>query len=232
MDLEKEIERVGQQYRDEGYVVVTHPDAEHLPAFAADLETEILAARGNEKALVQIKKTRADVEADPTIPHKAEVIGKQPGWRYDLIVLNEGDTFRRITRGAREPSEQEIDQAIAEVETLIQINQIRAALVIAWAALEAAMRRVCSKGELYMPKTTPSELLRTLYGNGVLSRKEFELLRETYRFRTEVVHGLVSPPFDSADIKGIIVTIRRLLTGQSEQSNHQERSVPHESATH
>src|SRR5262249_53639283 len=105
MDLEKEIERVAQQYRDEGYVVVTHPDADHLPGFAADLGADILAARGNEKALIQVKKTRADVEADPTISRRAKVIGKQPGWRYDLIVLNEGDAFRRITRGAREPSE-------------------------------------------------------------------------------------------------------------------------------
>lgn len=232
MDLAKEIEQVAQQYRDEGYAVVTHPDAEHLPAFAADLGAEILAARGNEKALVQVKKTRADVEADPMILLRAEVIGKQPGWRYDLIVLNEGDTFRRITRGAREPSEQEIDRAIEEVETLIQLNQIRAALVIAWATLEAAMRRVCSEAELYMPKTTPSELLRTLYGNGNLSRKEFDLLRDTYRLRTEVAHGLISPPFDAIDIKGIIAMIRRLLTGQTEQSNNRERGVPHESATH
>jgi len=232
MDLEKEIERVAQQYRDEGYVVVTHPEADHLPDFAAELGAEILAARGNEKALVQIKKTRADVEADPTISHRAEVIGKQPGWRYDLIVLNEGDAFRRLTRGAREPSVQEIDRAIAEVETLIQINQIRSALVIAWATLEAAMRRVCSDVELCMPKTTPSELLRTLYGNGILSRKEFDLLRDTYRLRTEVVHGLVSPPFDSLDIKGILATIQRLLTGQTEHSNNQKHGVPHESATH
>jgi hypothetical protein len=232
MDLEKEIERVAQQYRDEGFVVVTHPDADHLPDFAADLGADILATRGNEKALVQIKKTRADVEADPTISHRAEVIGKQPGWRYDLIVLNEGDAFRRITRGSREPSEQEIDRAITEVETLLEINQTRPALVLAWAALEAAMRRVCSDVELYVPKTTPSELLRTLYGNGILTRKEFDLLRETYRLRTEVVHGLVSPSFDSMDVKGIIATIRRLLTGQTDQSNNSGSAARHESATH
>lgn len=232
MDFEKEIERVAQQYRDEGFAVVTHPDASHLPDFATDLGAEILVTRGNEKALVQIKKTRADVEADSTISHRAEVVGKHPGWRFDLIVLNEGDTFRRITRGAREPSEQEIARAITEVETLVEMNQTRPALVLAWAALEAAMRRVCSDVELYVPKTTPSELLRILYGNGILTRKEFELLRETYRLRTEVVHGLVSTPFDSMDVKGIIATIRRLLTGQMDQSNGPGPGVPHESVTH
>jgi uncharacterized protein YutE (UPF0331/DUF86 family) len=178
------------------------------------LGAELLARRGNENVVVQIKKTREDVEADPGIARRAEVIGKHPGWRFDLVVLNEGDSIRRITRGAREPSNYEIDEAIANAESLLSVGQTRAALIIAWATLEAAMRKVCSNCELYMPKTTPTELIRTLYGNGILSREEFDLLRDGYRLRSEVVHGLVSPPVDQSVVMGIIVTIRRLLTGK------------------
>ncbi|MBI1915512.1 MAG: hypothetical protein HYS12_12375 [Planctomycetes bacterium] len=213
MDLEKELERIAQQYRAEGYAVVTHPDKDHLPGFA-DFGVDLVATRGNEKVLAQVKHTRADVEADSSLSRTAEVTNAQPGWRYDLIVLSEGDPFRRITRGAREPSSEEIDQALAEIDMLLQAGQMRAALVFAWAMLEAAMRQVASSIELHMPKTTPMELLRTLYGNGVMSREEFALLRESFRLRTEIVHGLVSPPVDLEIVRGIVASIRRLLTGK------------------
>ena len=215
MEFEQETEQVAKQYRDEGYVVLTHPDKHHLPGFAADYGADIVATRGNERVLVQVKSSRADVESDPTILRLAEIVNRQPGWRYDLVLVNEGDAFRRITRGAREPSTTEIDQALGEVEKLLQSGQNRAALVFAWAALEAAMRQVCTDAELYMPKTTASELLRTLYGNGVLTREEFDLLRESFRLRTEIVHGLISSNDSLEVVRGVVAVVRRLLTGQT-----------------
>ena len=165
--------------------------------------------------LVQVKQTRDDVEADTTVAHRAEIINRQPGWRYDLVVLNEGDPLHRITRGSREPSNEEIDQSLVEVEKLLQTGQIRAALVIAWATLEAAMRRVCNDAELYMPRTTPAELLSTLYGNGILSREDFSLLRQSYKQRTEIVHGLVSLILDHEAVRGVVAATRWLLNGKA-----------------
>src|SRR5207245_2502471 len=101
MDFEKELERVAKQYKDEGYVVIIHPGKDDLPAFAADLGVDMLVTRGLERALVGVKRSRADVEADPSVSRRADAISQHPGWRYDLIVVNEGDPFRRITRGAR-----------------------------------------------------------------------------------------------------------------------------------
>jgi len=214
MEFEKELARIVQQYHDEGYAVVTYPRDDQLDGFST-FGADILATRGNEKVLVQVKPTRAEVEADPSIPRRAEEVNARPGWRYDLVVLSEGDPVRRITRGSREPSNEEIDQTLVEVERLVETSHVRAAFVMAWSAFEAAMRQVASDVELYMPKTTPIELLRTLYGNGILSREEFARLNASYRVRTEIVHGLVSSPIDPDLIRGVVAETRRLLTGNA-----------------
>jgi len=219
MDFEKELERIAQQYRKEGYVVITHPDKDHLPGFAAGFGVDMLATRGDERVLVQVKGDRAKLKEDPSITRLAEIANQQPGWRYDVVVLNEGDPIQRVTRGAREPSTAEIEQSLGQVESLLQAGNFRAALVFAWAAVEAAMRQVASSVELYLPRTTPAELIRTLYGNGVLTRVEFELLRDSFRVRTEIVHGLISPEVNPDLVRGIVEVIRRLLTGKPEPAS-------------
>ena len=55
------------------------------------------------------------------------------------------------------------------------------------------MRRLRSDADLY-GRTAPAELMRALYGNGVISREQFERLRDSYRIRSQVVHGLVPGP--------------------------------------
>ena len=64
------------------------------------------------------------------------------------------------------------------------------AYVVAWGGLEAAMRRIRDGAESY-GRSTPTELMRTLYGNGLLNREQFVRLKGAYKIRTQVVHGLV-----------------------------------------
>src|SRR5947207_15726571 len=101
MDFDKDLQRIADQYRKEGYAVITQPDKDHLPGFAGDFGVDIIATRGDESVLVQVKHDRAALEADPNVPVHAGITNAQPGWRYDLVVLNEGDPLRRIRRDAR-----------------------------------------------------------------------------------------------------------------------------------
>lgn len=213
MDFEKELELLSHRYQNEGYAVIRHPDADHLPPFAKDFGVDLMATRGDERVLIQVKHDRSALEADPNVPMQAGITNAHPGWRYDLIILNEGDPLRRITRDAREPSTEEIDEQLAYVEKLVHAGDFRAACVFAWATLEAAMRHVASEIELYMPRKSPMELLRTMYGNGVLTKEHFDFLNRSFRVRTEIVHGMVPPAVDAGLVRGIVAATRYLLTG-------------------
>src|SRR5947209_442043 len=115
MDFEHELEQLAKRYQEEGYGVVVHPQGDQLPPFAIDFGADIIAMRGGEKVLVQVKQDRTALEADPNVPVRAGITNSQPGWRYDLVILNEADPLRRWTRGSREPSNEEINEVLAYV---------------------------------------------------------------------------------------------------------------------
>jgi hypothetical protein len=118
---------IGLSRAAEGYAVILHPRADQLPPFAKDFGVGLVATRSEERVLVQVKWDRADLEADPNVPLQAGITNTQPGWHYDLVVLNEGDAFRRLTRDAREPSEEEIGESLAHADRLLQAGDLRAA---------------------------------------------------------------------------------------------------------
>jgi REase_AHJR-like len=216
MDFEKELERIAEQYRAEGYVVITHPDADHLPGFAADFGVDLVATRGDGHVLVQVKRDRAALEADPNVPARAEVTNAQPGWRYDLVVLGPDNPVRRLLRDAREPSPEEIEQMLADAERVAQLGTLRAAFLLAWGGLEAAMRKLAQRaglnGEI---GTQPLLLVRELYSSGYLSPEDFHRLEESRVIRTEIVHGLAPPTIDAGVVEYLTRLARRLMGGSA-----------------
>jgi hypothetical protein len=107
MNYEKELERIAEEYRDEGYAVITHPERDHLNGFPGDLGVDILVTRGNEKVLVQVKRTRADVEIDTSVPSRAAVVNARPGWRYDLVILEKETAVQRVEEKSQEPTDEQ-----------------------------------------------------------------------------------------------------------------------------
>jgi len=214
MDFETQLERIAEQYRNEGYLVITHPDSDHLPGFAADFGVDIVATRGDERVLVQVKQDRSALEADPNVPIRAGITNAQPGWKYDLVVLNQDDPIRRTLRDASEPSTDQIGQMLDEAERIGQLGTPRAAFVLAWAGLEAAMRRLAQRAGLNGKiGTQPLLLVRELYSSGYISPEDFRRLEETRMIRTEIVHGLAPPALDPGLVEYLIGLARQLLAG-------------------
>jgi len=212
MDFEKELERIAQEYRDEGYAVVTHPDKDHLPGFAADFGVDLLATRGAEKVLVQVKKNRSELEADPRIPKQAEITSSHSRWRYDLVLLEEDSPILRTARRTGEPTAEQIEQMLREAEMVLSVGSSRAAFLLAWAGLEAAMRRYAQRSGLEGKIGSSSgTLLRELYASGRISPDQFHLLEAARQIRTGVVHGLAPIVFDQLVVMQVLQAARDFL---------------------
>src|SRR5271166_287921 len=81
------LERVAQRYRDEGYHVVLRPFGDQVPSFISGFQPDLVAKRGNEGVVVEIKANRMDLSSDHQISQLAEIVNARPGWRLDLVVL-------------------------------------------------------------------------------------------------------------------------------------------------
>lgn len=211
---QQDIERIARRYRDEGFHVIVHPHGDLVPPFLAGFELDMIATRGNEGVVVEVKMNRIDLSSDPCVPRLAEIVNAQPGWRLDLVVLEAETQVERAAHEAGEPSDEQLGQILKTADELADNGYANYACVAAWAGLEAAMRRVRDEGELY-GRTTATELMRTLYSNGILSREQFNRLRESDKIRTQAVHGLV-PPRVEPDLVHDLTAIARYLVSDNQ----------------
>jgi REase_AHJR-like len=216
MDIEPRIQEVARQYRNEGYAVVVHPQGEDVPPFAAGLPVDLIARRPDENVIVGVYENRDAVAKKPELQRLADRTDAQPGWRFDLVVLEPVNPMERILSSAREPSDEQLAGLLTKAEVVLNAGDLESACVYAWAGLEAVMRRVRSGAERN-GTAAPSELLATLYSHGFLSREEFSNLRESFQVRTQLVHGLVPTRIDPAMVRDAITVARKLL-GTGEQA--------------
>lgn len=176
------IREVADIYRRRGYSVLLSPGQEDVPAFLSGYHPDLIAKGADESIIVEV--TAAGKAPPDSLRQLAEVVRAQPGWRLDLFV--------------RDPKEVNPEQALSEEEIRTQLQaasglatsgSTAAALLMAWAALEAAMRLTARNQEIELPGDEPGTLITSLYTEGFMDREDYDLLTEALLKRNAVAHG-------------------------------------------
>jgi len=212
MNIDQRLNNVAESYRSRGYTVLVRPKPDELPSFAKDFKVEILATGADGNVLASVKATSFDLEADPDVLRYSQIIEKQPGWRFDILVLGPEGGLPKQSRPAGEPSEDDIRRTLDEVERLLQAGFTQSSFATAWGALEAAMRRrVRAGGQEAGWGTTPRTLLNDLYSSGVISTAILRELEGLFQLRNAIVHGFSEPAVDRKAVRSLVDTARLLL---------------------
>jgi len=113
----------------------------------------------------------------------------------------------------REPTFEQINEMLAEANHLAKMGSTRAGIVLAWAGLEAVLRRVAlNAGFIGRIGVQPSILLRELFAARALSQDDTKFLEEMRQLRTSVAHGLKPTPISADYIVGLVNIAHRLLS--------------------
>jgi hypothetical protein len=213
MDIEQRLTYMADRYRSQGYQVVVHPEPKDLPDFAKTFNVEIVARRADGSALVSAKKSPKELEADPNVAKYAEITEKQPGWRFDVVVLGPNDeTKMPDKRDAKEPSDEDLGHQFEIVRRLIDAKVNQQALVLAWSLLEAAMRRrLQAEGEEAGWGSSPRTMMNELLSAGALSNSVFRDLEGLFQARSAIVHGFTMPIIEPSAVNFILDVARKLL---------------------
>jgi hypothetical protein len=229
MDFKKTLQQIAKSYEDEGYTVIVTPDKDRLPEFAIDFGPDLLAIRANERVLVEVKQDRTDLEKDPTVVHHAEVTSKQPGWRFDLHILEGDDPLREV---AIQPTPVQIEAMLVHAEALLTslpqeiavqspgIDEAirQSAFLHAWAGLEAASRHSLQRDHRKM-ELQPTVLIRELYATGRISLPEYHLLETNRQMRNSLVHGFGPISVHPNQVQSIVELARRLLSSTTKSQS-------------
>ncbi len=217
MDKRAFLEKIGEDYRREGYVVITQPDKDHLPQHLGDLGIDLLARRGQEVVAVQVK-SRDQLYDLHDLQQSAERLNAEPGWRLDIVVFPpEGGV--EIPRDGAEPGVGHIQSLAAEASRALGVGVLRAAFLLAWAAVEAAMREAARREGMAMDREVPHFVLKTLYANGIISREDYDRIENCFSVRNALVHGFAPPAFEAGDVEFLLDFARRLQSPEPVQAD-------------
>jgi len=124
-----------------------------------------------------------------------------------------------VGNGAEELDQTEIEARIKAVRELWAIHQEDAAILLAWSAIEAAMRLVAKRESIELENDQPAFLLKKLFSLGLLSREDFGLFQEGMRFRSLIVHGYRSPRPEREFVSRLLRRVEELLTTNAKHSS-------------
>src|SRR5262249_41438666 len=100
----------------------------------------------------------------------------------------------------------------SDAERMLREGFVSQALVTAWGALEAAMRRrLVASGGKATYGTSPRTMLNELFSAGIFSNSVFRDLEGLFQLRNIIVHGFAVPQFPTSAVEFLLRTANELL---------------------
>ncbi len=196
MDPEKEkLREVVKEYAEKGYQVILEPTGKDLPPFLRDYTPDVIAKKGKEHVVIEVKYRKDLVSKNQLIEISKRLEGRK-NWRFELVVV----------RPEEEEAEEVFGQAIAwpvikkrarEASELQDQGHEEAAVLVAWVAIEGAMRQLAKNERLPASSKSTSELIKSLAIHGLITKKDYKSIETWFQTRNSIAHGYVPKKIDS-----------------------------------
>jgi uncharacterized protein YutE (UPF0331/DUF86 family) len=200
---------IAEEYRRRGYEVIEEPAQEQLPDFLSGYHPDLLIRKGDEARVVEVK-SRAALTKEPQIRELARLLHAKLNWNFELVIVGEAEQLR-TPEGARPFDRDDILQGIQAPEQLLELGFAEAALLLAWASLEATLRLLARKEDIVLDRLDPLYVLNQAVMHGIISRDEYNFLTKVMQYRNALAHGFKAVDFDRALVKELISTTQHLL---------------------
>jgi hypothetical protein len=162
--------------------VTVDPAPEQLPTGLRDLHPDMIAQRGDEHLVVEIRGLRQagagpEPAAKDPLASIAARVAEMPGWQLEVIWTGQDEPPA--------PASVLADRARRAAD-LVDVDA-EAALLLAWSALEGVL--ATQAGQVGVRPQVGTNLTAELYSRGLLDEATYALVRDAQRLRTQVAHG-------------------------------------------
>ena len=189
---QERVAAIADRYRQRGYQVVEEPDATQLPDFLSGFKPDLLAQNGTESVIVEVQ-SYGQVARSRKLERLAKSVEQHTGWRLELVLSNPPETpasespatnLTRPTIGV-----QEIEERIGNSKYLASLGDLRAAVILLWSALEAAIRIGLERIPASFINNTPSAIIKQGVAYGLMDPKDYDVLSQLLPTRNAAAHG-------------------------------------------
>jgi hypothetical protein len=205
---ERRLRTAAREYAQQGYRVIRHPAQVERPEFLAAFEPDMIAYGTPENVVVEVRSRDTLAGAKELVALTAAV-NAQAGWRIDLIVTNPLK-LAIVQKGSVILAQGEAQERVMGARQLLTLEQIEAAFVLAWSAIEAQLRRFGDSGPIPVDYVGETSLLGDAYSIGMIALDDYEILRDALEQRNALVHGY-GVPDDLASLTARVIEIAERL---------------------
>jgi len=201
----EEIERIAQEYRDRGYAVAVHPRGDGLPSFLAGTSPDLIAISEGEKVLIEVKWT-TELRRSPDLTDFAKRVEAHPGWRFELVTISRIDPNLGVATHSKRWSIREIQTRLKEAHAIAKAGHCDAALLIAYAAVEAALFAWTDSSSTKEIQTlrTARAIVRQMAIEGAIGRRELAQFQRIEELRNALAHGVAAREASRSDVNVLI----------------------------
>lgn len=130
----------------------------------------------------------------------------------EVAPLRASEAMESSSPRTREPTAREIASMLNEARLAADAGLTRAAVLVAWAAIEASLRRLASpSGTLSRELLQPARLLAWLQNSGQISSSDVMSVQRVRHLRMAAAHGLSAEPLERADVEQVLSLGTRLF---------------------
>ncbi len=189
-----------------GLTFYVDPPRKVVPDFLGNYQPDAIA-RGSEGGII-IQVTRpGSGKAEKRFAEISQRVSRQKGWTFQLVYLNPLDETP-----IAKPTWQQLQAAFGETEALASGGHYAAALVNAWAVLEALARLATTESETERFSTSPLHAVQALAEEGFVENEVAGRLRGLARLRDAVVHGDLSVDVTAEQVGMLVRDLRAIAS--------------------
>jgi len=207
-------QEVAREYEARGYRVLIEPGPNDLPESLARFRPDLIARGSDETVLVEIK-VGTQTAATERYGELAEEIQAQPGWRFELVVVDTGS--REVPPSTEDLLEiNDIAARVARANELSEAGADDAAFLLLWASAEGLLRHLAIRDGLPLQRMPTSALVKELYSQGAISRQDLADAERALATRNSLAHGFQVSRL-GPDTQGLKGLAQRLLSDLAAQ---------------
>lgn len=204
-DAEAQIlENLRRAYEERGFTFVAHPRGDAVPSFLAPYRPDAIARKPGESRVIEVK-LRASRPSEPHLAAIRKRITDHPEWKLDVFYVGRNQsTLEDIPRYGIARIREEVD----EVAKLNAAGHSRAAFLLAWSLLEAALNAVDT--ESASRGSNPRQVVQWLVMNGHIDPDSERRFRELADLRNRIAHGDLGADVPSDAIDQLLAAISEI----------------------
>jgi hypothetical protein len=200
---------VAKRYEERGYTVIVEPSQSAIPFDLGTYRPGILATKGTECLLIDVKGPGARVNKN-IYRELSRKVEEHPGWRFLLVTLSQNELNQPDAATSTNPTAAALRERLGKLDQLHGATESDGLLLpLYWGAYTAALRLLVGQEGNDLGTITDFSLINKAYSDGIVSFEDYEAAKRLLALRNLAVHSVESvvPDADCLELRQLIARL-------------------------